>query len=148
MAASPSDRPRIARALWAYSLLSQEGFAAQAGIHKDRMRAILGRVAGKEPTEVELTRMADVVGVPLRVALGGFGDDDPVEDIRRLWQEVARQRSDIDRLVSVITEPDLDQDAIREALREILRASQGLSRTAEPPAEGRGERDRPSGSAE
>lgn len=53
------ERCRRARAIWGYSRQPQEQLADAAGIHYDRLRAILGRT-GRPPTIDELLLLAHV----------------------------------------------------------------------------------------
>lgn len=84
-----NERRRRARAIWAYSRQSQDQLADAAGIHYDRLRAILGST-GRPPTIDELLALARVARVPDVFVLHGFADE-LEERVARLEEIVTRR---------------------------------------------------------
>lgn len=78
-----------ARAAWAYSGLGQEELAERAGLHYDRLRAILAKTNTRYVALDELHQIADATGVPRAFMQNGWED----ETERRLadLEDVVRQ---------------------------------------------------------
>lgn len=77
-----------ARAAWAYSRLKQPELAAKAGIHKDRLRAILAESNAKDVKLEELYAIADATDVPRDFMASGWATED--ERVARL-EDAQRQ---------------------------------------------------------
>lgn len=92
---SAETRARIARAIWAYSLMSQEQLAEIAGLHPDRLKAIVGRTNPKLATLDELTALAGAIGIPERFALDGFDaiphDGDRIANLESQLRDIKRR---------------------------------------------------------
>lgn len=64
-----------ARAAWAFSGLDQRDLADRAGLHYDRLRAILAKTNSRDVTLDELQKIADATGVPRAFMENGWTDD-------------------------------------------------------------------------
>ena len=79
--------------MWAFSLLDQDDLANAASIHKDRVRAILGRTNPKQATLEELYALAKAVSAPRAFVDEGFAG---LEN-RELERRVDRLAADLAR---------------------------------------------------
>lgn len=130
---------RRVRAIWAYSLLSQDRLADDAGIHRARLRAILARTNPKQASPQELLALAHVVeDVPLSFAAVGF-DSDPEAEVAQLWTEVARLRTAIAELAAGLPAGSVRPQpggALVHVLSSDPTSTEGLTQTAHHGAPG------------
>lgn len=94
-----------ARAAWAYSMLKQPELAQKAGLHKDRLRAILGESDATDVKLEELHAIAKAAGVPANFMESGWATEDArfaelqatqrqIEARLLVLEEEARQRNE------------------------------------------------------
>lgn len=98
-------RARIARAIWAYTLLDQKTLAANAGIKYSRLRAIMARETPDEATLDELLALARTADVPEGFALNGFAASDALDQrIATLDRDVSSARGERDALIRAVVQ--------------------------------------------
>jgi hypothetical protein len=120
MRPSEDERRRLARALWAYSLLDQKRFAEEVGIGYHRVRAVLSEKGRDAPTLDELVVMCDALRVPASFGLDGWGAISQLEAVEaRLNAELealrAEQQEDSTRLTQL-------EEVVRAAIARDRRA--------------------------
>jgi transcriptional regulator with XRE-family HTH domain len=67
-----AERRARARAIWAYSGLTQPDLADASGVDYNRLRAILGQSKDTEVSTDELLKLAQAAGIPRAFVLDGW----------------------------------------------------------------------------